>query len=263
MKTFINFGCIIFLFVLNTHAQKPKSGYGKIDKEEITMSQYPEDPTANAVILSDQVFTYYKYKQDGFKIYSEHTTRIKILSQEGTEYANIILPYYSGKNISAKSDWITQIKANSYNLNNGKIEKTEMDKKYIFEERISPYWKQIKFSIPNVKSGSVIEYQYVQISDFFHLLPDMHMQFDIPVMKGYYEVRIPYFYDFNISYKKNFPVEIEEKMIRESANIENKLTQSSSGLTYDSRQIIFKSKNMPALKEEPYSWCKDDFRASI
>ncbi len=263
MKIFINFGCIIFLFALNTHAQKPKSGYGKINKEEITMSQYPEDPTANAVILSDQVFTYYKYKQDGFKIYSEHTTRIKILSQEGTEYANIILPYYSGKNISAKSDWITQIKANSYNMDNGKIEKTEMDKKYIFEERISPYWKQIKFSIPNVKSGSVIEYQYVKISDFFHLLPDIHMQFDIPVMKGYYEVRIPYFYDFNISYKKNFPVEIEEKMIRESANIENKLTQSSSGLTYNSRQVIFKSKNMPALKEESYSWCKDDFRASI
>ena len=263
MGRFICFMLFSLVFIITCHAQKSNKDFGKVTKDEIDMKIYSQDSTAKAVILLNKVTTYYKYENNTFIVYTDYYTRIKILKQEGTEHANVTLLFYAGKNSSSAGDRISQIKANAYNSENGKIIKSEMDKKYIFEERVSPLWKQIKFSIPNAKAGTVIEYQYRQTSDFAHVIPDMHLQFDIPVKYGYYEVRIPEFFNFNASYKKNFQIDIEEKVIRESLNINNKHDGSSTGISFQSRKMTFITNDMPALKEEPYSWCKDDYRALI
>lgn len=66
-----------------------------------------------------------------------------------------------------------------------------MDKSLIFDERINDNWKQIKFSVPSVKAGTVIEYKYTQHSELYQLIPDWVIQHDIPVIHSHYEVLIP------------------------------------------------------------------------
>ncbi|MEZ5006065.1 MAG: DUF3857 domain-containing protein [Bacteroides graminisolvens] len=96
--------------------------------------------------------------------------KTKILKSDGTSYANVTIPYYDS-NKNTMKELVIDGDAFSYNLENGKEVKTKMKKEYIFKERVSDKYMQVKFSIPNVKIGSVIEYKYKVLSDFYYQLP--------------------------------------------------------------------------------------------
>ncbi|HET7733106.1 MAG TPA: DUF3857 domain-containing protein, partial [Paludibacter sp.] len=135
-------------------AQDLSLKYGKISSYELDMKSYEKDTTAEAVVLYDDGYTSYEWVNDGFKINQELKQKIKILKQDGVDRATISLPYYYKTN--GDRETISNLEAFSYNMENGKVVKNKLDKKYIFDEEISNRYRQLKFSIPNVKVGSVI-----------------------------------------------------------------------------------------------------------
>jgi len=103
-------------FSLTSTAQEVK--FGKVSKQELQEKFYPLDSTAPAAILYKNRKTYYKYTdKHGFKVITKVHERIKIYNKEGFEWAKkSILTYHSkGNNESVV------IKANTFNLENGKI----------------------------------------------------------------------------------------------------------------------------------------------
>ena len=86
---------LILLTTVNLMAQPDPIKWGKIEKADLEMSAYPEDPEAAAVVLCDFGSVRFDYRRhDGIGLQFERIVRIKILKKPGLEYANVSIPLY-------------------------------------------------------------------------------------------------------------------------------------------------------------------------
>lgn len=255
--------CMIGLLFASVQprAQEISAKYGKITDEEVAMTTYAPDSTATAVVLYKNGSTYYEYVNNDFRVIYDIEVRIKILKQEGAEYANVSIPYYQNdKNVGTK-EIVSGIDASAYNMENGKIERVRMKKEYIFRERLDDNYMQIKFSIPAVKAGTVIEYKYKILSDFYYSLNSWSMQQDIPVMQSKYELSIPEYFKFNMDMRGGYSIHTNEKDASESLLVQYQGGQQR--VQYNARQLTFIAKDLPAIKSDGYIWFPDDYKSKI
>ncbi len=262
MKRILNLLLFIALPAIFISAQEYNYNYGNITDNELAMKTYKPDTTASAVVIYKNLIAKYKYKRDGFIIEYNYENKIKILKSEGVKYANITIPVYDKGKLSSSKESVSKIEAYAYNLENGKIKKTKMDNKYIFEERVNPYYKQIKFSIPAVKEGTVIEYKYLLTSDFPDQIEECIFQQDIPVIYSNYDITIPQYFDFNAEIKGLEKINIAESIVHQSISVDDKYSQTFS-VSFNSRRLFLTVINLPAIKDEPNIWCTDDFRTKV
>mgnify|MGYP006143146159 CR=1 FL=1 len=89
----------------------------------------------------------------------------------------------------------------TYNLENGKIEKTKLRSDGEFKEELSRYYDNYKIVMPNVKEGSIIEYKYTITSPFINRIPRWNFQSTVPVNYSEYVTKIPEYYVFNVHNK--------------------------------------------------------------
>ena len=136
--------------------------FGKPTMEEMEMTVYDADPEADAVVLYKEGNVNYRFdasSTSGFIIEYDIVERIKVLTSDGVDFANVSVGYYDSGLASDWTEKIINVKAASFNLENGKIKKTELDKDMIFKENVyEDYWR-LKFSIPEVRAGTDIEYR--------------------------------------------------------------------------------------------------------
>ena len=173
---------------------KNKIRFGKVDKAELEMTSYEVDTGAAAVILADIGSSSIEWNQvkGFFEMVFERHCRIKIMKNTGYDYANIEIPVY---NSTSTKQYVSNLKAFTYNLDNGKIAKEKLSKKSTFEEKYSENWNLFKFTFPNVKEGSVIEFSFRITSDWY-TIRTWEFQKDIPVMWSEYTVKIPEYFNY-------------------------------------------------------------------
>ena len=170
MKRVIIIIAMSFL-VQQMFAQEFSRRFGRITKDELEMTVYDKAPDAEAVILYEDIDVRYEIS-DKIRIVYDYRIKIKILRKEGTSWGNgEIMLYNRGKS----DEFLTGLKASSYNLVNGKIVESELKRDYISKEKIDEKRTRTKFSIPEVKEGSVIEYRYKTTSDYFYYIPDIDL----------------------------------------------------------------------------------------
>ncbi|NDV47482.1 DUF3857 domain-containing protein [Paludibacter sp. 221] len=249
--------CAAFVF-----SQEISLKYGKITDDELKMTTYDKDTTAVAVVLYEDGYTSYTYNNTvGFQVILDIKKKVKILKQEGVSEADISIPYYKSGN---DKETVSNLDATAYNIEKGKVIKTKLEKKYIFDEEINNRYHQVKFSIPNVKEGTVIEYKYRITSPYASRIPDWNVQSHIPVMNSYYEVLIPEYYHFKIDAAKGFErIQVEETKQNQNFNIGYSSSGQAVNVTSDSRLLKFRAKDMPALKDEPYVWYLNDYISGV
>lgn len=172
-----------FLYTVLVSQESPFD-WGDIPAEQLEMTDCEFEPGAEAMVLGSWGgYNIYPNTDLGkFEVIYKYHFRIKILKQEGLEEANISIPYWGG-------DKLTKIKAQSINLVDGKKKITELQKKAIYKDinRDENIRSVQKFTIPNVKVGTVIEYSYTLTSDRFYSLRTWYFQRDIPVLKSIYQ----------------------------------------------------------------------------
>ena len=137
----------------------PSLKYGKPSKEELLFTTYTPDTTATALYLFHQGQSNFTY-HDGFQLITEHWIRIKILKPQGTAYADVSVPFYAPTDKEEGEERASEVEGCSYNMENGKCVKTPMKRESISFERIDNRYKILKFSLPAVKEGTIIEYHY-------------------------------------------------------------------------------------------------------
>lgn len=197
MKKLITISVACMLYCLNIAAQIPKTPkFGKITQEELEIITCTIDSSASAVVLFDigvskMVYNQSKYE---FVLETQRHVRIKVLTKDGMDYADIAIPAYSD---GGKRERITNIKAQTYNLEDGKIVTESISKKDIFEEKVTDKKSLKKFTLPKIKEGSVFEYSYSVESDFTYNLESWDFQSKIPTLLSIYEVSIPDYYRYN------------------------------------------------------------------
>lgn len=121
-----------------------KEKFGKFSQEELNMTVYDRDTTADAVVL----YQYAEFDPNtGTFRYHE---RIKVLKKNGTGYAN---KGFMGR---VKQN----LKAAAFNMENGKLVASKLSKQSIFEERVVGNIYRTRIAVPNVKVGTIIEVEY-------------------------------------------------------------------------------------------------------
>lgn len=261
---------ITLCFVLTTSGQD--YDFGEVSKEELQEAFNITDSTASACYLYKYRKTYINYnQQEGFQLITEVHERVKVYSKEGFEQATrAILLYKEG----ADEEEIKNIKAYTFNLEGSKIVETKLEKKGIFKTEKSKYLNEVKFTMPNVNEGSVLEYKYKVLSPFITSIDEFVFQEDIPIKKLEGRFESPEYFQFKVNSKGYRPVAPTTKSTKERINLSTK-TRSNDGLhrvktSYDYSQVEYTNNihtyslsNIPALKEEPFVNNIDNYRSSI
>lgn len=229
-------------------AQEPDYRFGKVSEEELRMERYDRDPDAEAVVLCEEVRTYYLIGNQ-FTRMTDYFIRIKVLKAEGKEYADVELPYIFQRENYASLDAV------AYNLVDGKVVKTPLKKQYLFREQVGEEQWLLKFSIPEVREGTVIEYRYRMNSDFVTYIPSVVVQHDIPTVRMKATVEIPEYLRFNVNTKGYLSINMRENTI--AGRI------AGTDVPYNVREITTEGRDIPALKKEPFVWNRNEFRSMI
>ena len=243
----------------------PNLKYEKPSKEELALTTYTPDTTAAAIMLYHKGKSEFSYRQNQFNLSTEHSVRIKILKQQGIEKANIIVPYYAPAGRAEDKDGVWSIEACALNMEDGKLVKTDMKQEFITRERVNENTMLLKFTIPAVKVGTIIEYKYACVTDFIADIPNWEMQEDIPVIYNEYSIVIPHIFIYNIELRGKEHIEVKEKSSVLHITQQNSYNSAAkSDFTLNAREINFISHDLPALKQdESFCWCPEDYKIQI
>lgn len=177
-KSFIlllSFICFSAFAQFNT---KPK--WGKVSQAEIDFLQVPFEPEADAVIL---------YEEGNTRISNTFETtiyrRIKILNERGISAANQVLEYYNYKGLEK----ISSLKAQTVNIENGETKIYPVDKRSIFDVKKNEYYNDFKFTFPNIKVGSIIEFEYTLYDEKMYFIDAWEFQHEHPTLYSTYKVK--------------------------------------------------------------------------
>ena len=175
--------------------------FGKVKVADLEKSSYSVDVTnADAVVLDELQQTYiYLFdsridlQEQGVLLSSQTTIsrKIKILRAEGVRHATISFDYFCEKATTPRHTiaYVGDIEATSYSLVNGGIEQHSLKEEDIEARWVNDTTVRVKFTIPNVSEGSIIEYTYKM--DKRSVRPyniGFAMQHDIPVVSSRCEV---------------------------------------------------------------------------
>ena len=259
-------GIILALFAKTSFSQEYPRIPGNLSQEEINLKFYAKDTEAPALVLYDLGESEFFESENGYDIRFTRKKRIKIFSKAGIEYSEITLPFYSESFV--KTEKVNIVNAVTYNYENDKIVARPLDKSTIYEVILNERWKAKKFTFPNVREGSIIEYEYVLETPFHFNLPDWTFQDRIPTHYSEYVVKSIPFYDYcfiaqNISKFDHQSSKISpEERTYGSVNM---LHGKNFGTGFKFRDVIhtFVKKDVPAFYDEAYISSADDYLMKI
>jgi hypothetical protein len=245
-----------------TQKQLPAFKYGKVGLNEFDTKPNGVDSAAAAVKLFDVGNGYFEVGSSGSFVYVfDRHVRYKIINKKGYDLADLeVRLYRDGKGSEEKMDYINGA---TYNLNNGKIEVSKMASDAKFTNRLDNKHIVKKYTLPNIKEGTIIEYRYRTKSDFTFKLDDWYFQARYPTKYSYFSLTVPeyciYKPDAGGYYEINSPAPIENVQNFALANNANK-TENISVKTTKKQYYL---ENIPAIKNESYITTLDDYVSKI
>ena len=268
MKHLLILGLSLILF----SSQAQDFRFGKVSAEELEEKFNPVDSSANATVLYKNEIIRFDYLQgEGFVQDRTVHERIKIYNKEGFDWTTKRIRLYNESN--SKSESLNALKAYTYNLIEGKVEKEKLRKDGIFSEETNKYWKINSFTMPNVKEGCVIEYTY-EIESPFLAIDDIDFQYTIPINEFDLKINTPEYFNYNnlLNPRAIFNPKLDFGKTSRSITINSKersgsslvkTTFSSNDITFTENILSSNEKNIPALKHEPFAGSLDNYKSKL
>jgi len=174
--------------------------------------------------------------------------RVKIYDKDKAEdWLNVEIPLYQS---GSDQESLSKMKAFTYNLENGAAVATKVDKTSKYKSKESKNISINKFAFPNVKNGSVIEYQYEVISPFLFIIPEILIETDTPSLYTEYVLDTP----SNIAYNLNYTGSLLPKY----KEVDERLLYGANYRTYR-----FAYENLKAFKTEKFVNNDRNYRTKI
>ena len=243
---------MLTLSICNLHlfAQTPDvPAYGEINEQELVSESYLPDPDAETVILLDINKT--RFERDDMGIYLEfkHRRRIKFYGEPQAAWANVEIQYF--RENARQTERIRDIKAYVVNFENGKMVQHHIDRNDVFEDDISDKWKMKKFAFPQVKAGSIIEYEYTKTSPY-KMTFDWKFQHEIPVKWSQYQIDIPPFYNYQMELQGDKDLSLKEQKA-------TSLTRHWGAYKFNDGRYTWGMSEVPAFGDEPFITTRFDY----
>ncbi len=226
---------------------------GNVQPEELLMADFPADPTANSLVLSEHGnVSFHESNNTNFYFVNKVYRKIKILNEQGFSKATVKVYLY--KNHSGDSEKIENIKAFTHNLNEKPV---PVSADQVFTKNLSEKYDEVSFTFPNVKPGSVLEYEYEVESEFFFNLVGWSFQSDIPKLFSEFQATIPGFWNYNRHLNGSLLLTTNQAAIKNNCFEVRGASASCEVLTYA-------IKDVPAFKEdENYSLSSKNYISKI
>jgi len=226
---------------------------GKITPADFDLSAQKIDTGAGAVVLAD--IGHSEFTNTGrypLNLEFHRFRRVKILQHSGLDAAVVQVHLYSnGGTLEEMQD----LKAVTYNLENGKVVETPLDNNSVFTDKITRNLEAKKFTFPAVKVGSIIEYSFTLTSGYLHNIQPWEFQGNFPCLRSEYDAEIPDFFKFVVLSQGYLPIKetVTTKEVRfrgVSQTSRSSMPQPLNGTVSDHHWGMT---NIPALKEEKFT----------
>lgn len=230
---------LMFLFAVSTtiaNAQEKLIKFGKPDPKELELKDCDFDKGEPIYCLADVGTVKYIINTNSVNIETDRRRKFIVFKESGIANADVKIRYQSKDSYED----IRSIKGYVYNKDaSGKITVTELSKKDIYNKKIDENYSEVSFAMPNVKIGSVFEYEYKRYRKTYGNIDSWYFQHSYPVKYSAYNLIIPSYFDFKYQI-------IRRQEITVKAN---------TGV--DGNWYIMK--NIPSLHDEPYMAGVNDF----
>ncbi|MFX0140520.1 MAG: DUF3857 domain-containing protein, partial [Candidatus Hodarchaeota archaeon] len=245
---------LFFLLILNScsSTKKMTAKLGEIKKTDMEMIEFPADTNANALILSDigeVSFT------DNLEMVFERYRRVKILKEAGFHFGTVTIPYYAKDG----SQHVKSIVGQTYNINaDSSIQTVQLAKDSIITEDMEDGWRRLRFTLPAIKRGSIIEYSYKLYAKKFAWLRKWEFQTEEPTLYSEFKAEIPEFLNYIMIYQGTDSFDVYESETY-SRQIKYFLRKNTTNFTINRWAM----RDVPALRREPFITTLDDYRMMI
>ncbi|NJN77950.1 MAG: DUF3857 domain-containing protein [Saprospiraceae bacterium] len=130
---------------------EPNLKWGQVDVEQLKMTSYPLDTSANVILLLNYTKIDRGFYAGNYGIFYDYHYRVKVMEKSK----------YSGGEIELLSDnynQITEVKAQTINYIDGAVERINV--KEVLTDDQGGGTTLYRFSFPEIRDGSVLEYKY-------------------------------------------------------------------------------------------------------
>ena len=206
----------------------------------------------DAIYIFDTKDYYYGISAEVLSLYEDRHVRMKILDTDALDLGDVSFKYISEDNYQS----IGNIKASCYTMENGELVEHKLKKKDIFRTKLDDRISEVTFAIPNVKEGSIIEYEYQIISKRKWRPDTWYFSKNYPVAYSQVTFTIPEWFEFS-RYARGYQGLVLD---------DTELTMTQLGAGYQAQpsvKYIWGKENLKAFKDEDYTANSDDFKEQI
>ena len=251
--------CICLAAQSSFAQDKGKNGLPKVTRSDFNLPALAiTDSNATAVILADKGETHYVGTKNWFaRVYTRHT-RIKIIDKRAFDLATVKI-YLEGQQDNREK--LGNVSASTFNIENGQLSQTKLDENDVYRDKLDKNRTEVKFTLPGLKEGSIIDYSYTITSEYWDRLPSWEFQSQkYPCLYSEYEVEIPVAMSFVLLRQGVHPYSVDKGSIGHSnykvtlnpdesslVNLDQDYTVISNTVRHD-----WVMKNLPAFGNEPF-----------
>lgn len=253
MKKYLLITIAFLIFTNCVYAQD--FAYGVFKQADIDMAKYDKDPSAHAVVLSEYGQSRINVaSDDNIKLIYNYHIKIKIFDDVAFNEGTVEIPIY---NSDQSTEEVLEISGVTYSKEeNGIIKKVELDPGKVFTVKENKNHSTVKFALPGLRKGCIIEFKYTIISPYFEDFHNWQFQSDIPKMYSEYEVHIPAFWNYNAVIRGDL------QMSKNTSEVERECF-SSGGAKSDCSHFVYGMKDIPAFVAEDYMTAPKNFLSAM
>jgi len=247
---------LMFLLLLtaisvNASGQEDEREFGVVDTADLYMSCAEIDSSAVAEILFDIGKSGIGSGRYPWEYTYERHAQVKIFKPAGLSYAGFDIPLYK---MGVDDEDLITLEAVTYNLVDGKIVRSELDKDQVVTVKLDTYFSMVRFEMPDVRVGSIIEIHFLVSSSTFEMFRSWEFQYEIPARLSVYHSEIPEYFIYHIFQRGYHPVSISQKYETVSLGF---MTSFSKDVRH------MRAVNVPAINLESYTIDEGRYYTSV
>ena len=260
MKKAILLYTVLILCKVSNAQNISKIKFGDVKEESFKINSPVVTEDDAAVVLSDVGSTHFEGNNRGdFTLIYKRHKRILIKKKTAFDLATVSVRVYKGASFSNEEQF-EDFQAATYNLENGQVVQSKIDKSALFTEKYTREINYKKFALTNLKEGSIIEYTYTIKSPYYRYLRSWAFQDKYPVLWSEYQVTIPPMFNYVVLRKgiiQKYTVDSSRTTFqRYSILIPSKTAYESNdivNISGDAKWGLWALKDIPAFKTEVYT----------
>lgn len=225
--------------------------FGEPLREEFAIDQYNLDPEASGVVLYERGNYTVDISDRYIRLIKHVHQKIKVFDAKNFKHAEVEILYYRGDN---PQENVTNLRAITHNGG----AKEYVSKDAYFDNEENQYWSTKKFTFPNIKDGSILEYSYQIETPYFSNFGAWSFMNLLPTLYSELHTEIPGNFSYNRSLYGDRELDVNHAEIKKSC-----FHLPGFKVPGDCESATYVMKHVPAFQEEKYMLAGENYMPAL